>query len=202
MTGEVKSRIFDPFFTTKKDSGGTGLGMSISYGIIQEHGGHIEIETQPGKGATFIFHLPARRADAEKQAAETYRNRLEAVYNGTHGSTLKYVFDDRHKDQCCYLYADIILGYPIAVSLFVRGDGSLHQLRIAYRDRLDRRFTVSLTQNALLNTEWHVVSARVPEDAEYPLRLESIYVLRNSDDHIHTSGLIGIDDISAHYRAD
>jgi len=57
MTEEVKKRIFDPFFTTKgvKNS---GLGMSVSYGIIKRHGGEILIESEPGKGTTFILHLP------------------------------------------------------------------------------------------------------------------------------------------------
>jgi signal transduction histidine kinase len=61
MTEEVKNRIFDPFFTTKQNSGGTGLGLSISYGIIKEHGGRIEVRSQTGSGATFIFHLPVTR---------------------------------------------------------------------------------------------------------------------------------------------
>ena len=61
ITEEVKNRIFEPFFTTKQHTGGTGLGLSISYGIIQEHGGTIEVESQVGKGATFIFHLPVNR---------------------------------------------------------------------------------------------------------------------------------------------
>jgi signal transduction histidine kinase/ActR/RegA family two-component response regulator len=57
MTEEVKKRVFDPFFTTKgvKNS---GLGLSVSYGIIKRHGGEILIESEPGKGTTFILHLP------------------------------------------------------------------------------------------------------------------------------------------------
>ncbi|HLW97691.1 MAG TPA: ATP-binding protein [Candidatus Acidoferrales bacterium] len=51
-------RIFDPFFTTKPPGSGTGLGLSITYGIIQEHGGQIMVESQPGKGAKFILELP------------------------------------------------------------------------------------------------------------------------------------------------
>lgn len=61
MTEEVKSRIFEPFFTTKQRTGGTGLGLSISDGIIKEHGGNIEVQSQPGAGTTFIFHLPVSR---------------------------------------------------------------------------------------------------------------------------------------------
>jgi signal transduction histidine kinase/ActR/RegA family two-component response regulator len=57
MTEEVKKRIFDPFFTTKGVTN-SGLGMSVSYGIIKRHGGEILIESELGKGTTFIIHLP------------------------------------------------------------------------------------------------------------------------------------------------
>jgi two-component system sensor histidine kinase HupT/HoxJ len=52
-------KIFDPFFTTKAASGGTGLGLAVSYGIIQEHGGSLSAENSPsGKGARFTIELP------------------------------------------------------------------------------------------------------------------------------------------------
>jgi signal transduction histidine kinase/ActR/RegA family two-component response regulator len=57
MTDEVKKRIFDPFFTTKGVTN-SGLGLSVSYGIVKRHGGEILVESKPGMGTTFIFHLP------------------------------------------------------------------------------------------------------------------------------------------------
>ena len=62
MTDEVKDRLFDPFFTTKQRIGGTGLGMSITYGIIKEHGGSIEVDTLLGQGTTFHYILPVVRS--------------------------------------------------------------------------------------------------------------------------------------------
>jgi len=56
---DVLPRIFDPFFTTKEVNRGTGLGLTISYGIVQEHGGSIHAENVAGGGATFTIELPA-----------------------------------------------------------------------------------------------------------------------------------------------
>jgi two-component system NtrC family sensor kinase len=53
-----QARIFEPFFTTKGDQGGTGLGLSVTYGIITDHGGRIEVESQPGNGSKFSVWLP------------------------------------------------------------------------------------------------------------------------------------------------
>jgi two-component system NtrC family sensor kinase len=55
---ENLTKIFDPFFTTKAEGKGVGLGLAVSYGIIQEHGGDIEVKSQAGEGATFIVTLP------------------------------------------------------------------------------------------------------------------------------------------------
>jgi signal transduction histidine kinase/ActR/RegA family two-component response regulator len=57
MAEEIRKRIFDPFFTTKGVTS-SGLGMSVSYGIIKRHGGEILVESELGKGTTFILHLP------------------------------------------------------------------------------------------------------------------------------------------------
>ena len=58
MSAETLRRIFDPFFTTKDAGEGTGLGLTICYGIIEEHGGRIWAESEPGQGTTFIIELP------------------------------------------------------------------------------------------------------------------------------------------------
>ena len=62
---EDLSRLFEPFYTTK--SSGTGLGLAVSYGIVQEHSGHISVESNPGRGTAFRITLPTAHARAQLQ---------------------------------------------------------------------------------------------------------------------------------------
>lgn len=57
------NKIFDPFFTTKADKKGTGLGLAVSYGIIDRHRGQIEAQSEEGKGTTFIIKLPLKATE-------------------------------------------------------------------------------------------------------------------------------------------
>ncbi len=64
ISPELQTRIFAPFFTTKPAGQGTGLGLSVSHKIINEHGGHLWVASLPGEGATFFIELPLRTAVA------------------------------------------------------------------------------------------------------------------------------------------
>jgi signal transduction histidine kinase len=56
----VRDRVFEPWFTTKAPGRGTGLGLSITRGVVMEHGGRIDVASEPGRGTTVTVMLPAR----------------------------------------------------------------------------------------------------------------------------------------------
>ena len=74
IQNEAKEHIFEPFFTTKGPNHGTGLGLSVAYGIMQTHDGFIHFDSQPGRGTSFYLCFPIREATGlvalEKKSAE------------------------------------------------------------------------------------------------------------------------------------
>jgi signal transduction histidine kinase/HAMP domain-containing protein len=79
MRPDVKQRIFDPFFTTKGEQG-TGLGLAVSLGIIQSHGGTIDVESEIGNGTRFVIRLPVRVAEHNGKGVR--RRKVQEVQPG------------------------------------------------------------------------------------------------------------------------
>ncbi|WP_442856864.1 sensor histidine kinase [Desulfuromonas sp. DDH964] len=64
IPAQLRKRILDPFFTTKRPGEGTGLGLSLTYEIVQRHGGRLRVRSLPGKGTCMVVELPLQRAAA------------------------------------------------------------------------------------------------------------------------------------------
>ena len=87
MEPSVLERIFEPYFTTKEPGKGTGLGLSVIHGIVKNHGGHIRVDSKPGRGTTFDVYLPI--IEGTEIEAES-----DAEIKDTHGSEHIMVVDD------------------------------------------------------------------------------------------------------------
>lgn len=88
MSDEVKARVFEPFYTTKEAGKGSGLGLSVVYGIVKQSGGEIEIESVPGRGAAVSVYLP--QCDALRKSLEAESPRTASLQGD---ETLLFVED-------------------------------------------------------------------------------------------------------------
>ena len=73
MSREVMARVFEPFYTTKSAGSGTGLGLSIVYGIMRQHGGHVELESEPDRGTAVTLLFPLHRGEVGSEVAPPLR---------------------------------------------------------------------------------------------------------------------------------
>ena len=102
MDDEIRQRVFEPFFTTKREQGGTGLGLSVVYGIIQAHGGFIGVESETERGTRFTLFLPI--ASQTTLPVEPRRHGQKERFST--GETLLVVEDETHLLELVRLTAE------------------------------------------------------------------------------------------------
>ncbi len=91
MTDAVRAHLFEPFFTTKEVGKGTGLGLAQVYGIIRQHEGYIDVDTEVGKGTTFHIYLPSTGAEEE-----SVEEKVSATLLQGQGERILLVEDDEN----------------------------------------------------------------------------------------------------------
>ena len=109
MPPEIQERVFEPFFTTKDIGEGSGLGLSMVYGFVQQSGGRTELESRPGEGTTVRLLLPVAEACAPKDATVSHKT---AVAAAPHDGTILVVEDDPDVRASTALML-ISLGYDV-----------------------------------------------------------------------------------------
>jgi signal transduction histidine kinase/CheY-like chemotaxis protein len=109
MDEDTCSRAFDPFFTTKPPGKGTGLGLATVYGIVQNHGGHIQCASEQGMGTTFRVYLPA----VEPKAKSTADTRPVSALVRPRGEGLVLVIDDEEVVRKSTRRLLSMLGYKV-----------------------------------------------------------------------------------------
>ena len=126
MPPEVVSRLFEPFFTTKPVGQGTGMGLAQAHGIVEQHGGHIGVETEMGRGTTFRVYLPAHDGPAEAEEAPQAEEVLAAPERQR--ETILLVEDEDRVRKLCRRALEL-LGYRVLTA--VDGRNALEVYRSA-----------------------------------------------------------------------
>ena len=111
MDNETISRIFEPFFTTKGQEKGTGLGLSMVYGIVKNHGGYVNVYSEPGKGSIFHLYFPPITEGAVKEKEKT------SVESATGGQETILIVDDEEIIRTMLQEVLESLGYTILLAI-------------------------------------------------------------------------------------
>jgi CheY-like chemotaxis protein len=174
MPPEVQAHLFEPFFTTKEVGKGTGLGLATCYGIVQQHGGQIEVSSQVGQGTSVKVYLPRT-----SEAADFRRERAAARSLPGGAETILVVEDEQMVRQ---LATRVLhqLGYTVLEA----ADG-MEALRVAQRH--GGRIDLLLTDMVMPQMNGNVLAERLR--AVHP-RLKVLFISGYSDDMLGQQRLV------------
>jgi CheY-like chemotaxis protein len=173
MDEATRARIFEPFFTTKAAGKGTGLGLAMVYGIVEQSGGGVEVETAPGAGTTFRIYLPVAASGAQAPAAGV------AVAKGGGAETVLVVEDE---DALRQITTRVLTGAGYDV---IAADGADEAIRLFE----ERRGTVKLLVTDIVMRGMDGLKlAEHLQRADPHLRV--LYVSGYSDDAIANHGVL------------
>ena len=126
MDAAILGRIFEPFFTTKPVGEGTGLGLSVVHGIVQDHEGAIEVDSQPGRGTTFAIYLPAVEEQTNAAKPGTGAAGVTPAMCLKGGQHILYIDDD---ESLLLLVKRVLERRGYRISGYVNQDEALDVLR-------------------------------------------------------------------------
>ncbi len=178
---ETQQRIFEPFFTTKKPGKGTGLGLSTVYGIVQDHGGHLECQSRPGQGARFMIYLPAREGEPGAECPE--QGHREKECDGDGGTVL--VVDDEPAVLEVAQTALQMAGYRVLTA------GNGRQALETYRERGEEIGLVILDLGLPDLDGWGCLKELLRLDAEARVLVASGQLAQDMEERVRRSGAIG-----------
>jgi two-component system NtrC family sensor kinase len=125
IEADVLPRIFDPFFTTKRPQEGIGLGLSVAFGIVRDHGGALHVSSSPGLGARFIVELPVRGGPEPGEEGEAPAARTLPVIAPRESPRVLVVDDE---PAILDLFIDILERFPIRVDTAANGSEAMRKM--------------------------------------------------------------------------
>jgi CheY-like chemotaxis protein len=182
MDDDVRKRMFEPFFTTKGIGEGTGLGLAIVYGIIKNHQGSIEVESEPGHGATFRLYLPVAPSEG-KQVTDEVRSTKISDRKSRNGQRTVLLVEDEEMMVLLLRNSLSRHGYNVLVAL--DGDQAIdlfhhhkHQIDVVLLD-------IGLPKRA----GWDVILKIKEENPRVHVVVSSGYIDPESRAKMHQAGV-------------